>query len=319
MAAQSTVVLEEARASGTQIRGCSQRPCCSRRTQLDAVRGPRPHKLLESENGPDILLKRLDKQWAFDDKVEMPNSFDAFFFKLKRRQHQTLLDYTTEFHQVLRQTKHKLDLPEEVTGWMMLKRAGLTREQEQMVQTQIGSTLTLGAVEQSLFLLFGQDYRQVHIPHHLRRQQQLSRWKRPQSVHMAWDEDATDDLYEIEESYFQDAEDDPDYQNFEEWFEPEIPEGTYYEEAAEDPEHFFDTEEFDEIYSTYVDAKQHFIQGLLKRPNWKESSQGSVDMPTLRKARALRSKLSFSWPILFAGKETADRPRGPDDQHGHVC
>ena len=180
------------------------------------MRGPRPHKLLESENGPDILLKRLDKQWAFDDKVEMPNSFDAFFFKLKRRQHQTLLDYTTEFHQVLRQTKHKLDLPEEVTGWMMLKRAGLTREQEQMVQTQIGSTLTLGAVEQSLFLLFGQDYRQVHIPHHLRRQQQLSRWKRPQSVHMAWDEDANDDLYEIEESYFQDADDDP-------WFEPEIP------------------------------------------------------------------------------------------------
>ena len=104
----------------------------------------------------------------------------------------------------------------------MLKRAGLTREQEQMAQTQVGSTLTFGAVEQSLFLLFGQDYQQVHIPHHLRRQQ---RWKRPQAVHMAWDEDAAHDNYEIEESYFQDADDDLDYQETEEWFEPEIPEG----------------------------------------------------------------------------------------------
>ena len=126
-------------------------------------------KELESEEGLSILLKRLDKQWSFDVKVEMPNNFDAFFFKLKRRQQQTLLGYTTEFHQVLRQvTKHKVDLPEEVTGWMMLKRAGLTCEQEQMVQTQIGSVLTLGAVEQSLFLLFGQDYQQVHVPRHLR-------------------------------------------------------------------------------------------------------------------------------------------------------
>eukprot|EP00913_Durusdinium_trenchii_P027430 g25727.t1 len=126
-------------------------------------------KELESEEGLNILLKRLDKQWSFDVKVEMPNNFDAFFFKLKRRQQQTLLEYTTEFHQVLRQvTKHKVDLPEEVTGWMMLKRAGLTCEQEQMVQTQIGSVLTLGAVEQSLFLLFGQDYQQVHVPRHLR-------------------------------------------------------------------------------------------------------------------------------------------------------
>ena len=71
-----------------------------------------------------------------------------------------------------------------------------------MVQTQVGSTLTLGAVKQSLFLLFGQYYQQVHIPHQLRRQQLLSRWKRPQSVHMAWDGDGTD-IYEIEESYFQ--------------------------------------------------------------------------------------------------------------------
>ena len=112
---------------------------------------------------------------------------------------------------MLRQvTKRKVDLPEEVTGWMMLKRAGLTREQEQMVQTQIGSVLTLGAVEQSL--LFGQDYQQVHVPHHLRRQQQQLRWKRPQGVHMTWDDDAAEEFFEAEESYYMDAEEEYDIQ-----------------------------------------------------------------------------------------------------------
>ena len=92
---------------------------------------------LEKENGLEILLKRLDRQWAYDSKVEMPTHFDAFFFKMRRKKDQSILEYTTEFHQTLRQVaKHKVDLPEEVTGWLMLKRAGLTREQEQLVQDE---------------------------------------------------------------------------------------------------------------------------------------------------------------------------------------
>ena len=42
-------------------------------------------KELESDEGLNILLKRLDRQWSYHDKVEMSNNFEAFFFKLKRR------------------------------------------------------------------------------------------------------------------------------------------------------------------------------------------------------------------------------------------
>ena len=78
--------------------------------------------------------------------------------------------------------KHKVDLPEEVTGWLTLKRAGLTREQEQLVQTNIGSALTLPAVEQALFLILGQDHGHVHVPSHLRKPQLPGRWKRQGQV-----------------------------------------------------------------------------------------------------------------------------------------
>ena len=74
---------------------------------------------LEKESGLDILLKCLDRQWAYDAKVEMPTHFEQFFFKLRRKKDQSILEYTTEFHQTLRQvSKHKVDLPEEITGWM---------------------------------------------------------------------------------------------------------------------------------------------------------------------------------------------------------
>ena len=49
-------------------------------------------------------------------------------------------------------------------------------------------------------------------------------------------------FFEAEESYYQDA--------------PELPDGTFYEETIDDAENIYDTEEFDEVYSTYyVDAK----------------------------------------------------------------
>ena len=35
-------------------------------------------KELEHENGLDVLLARLDKQWQYDDRVETSNIFDNF-------------------------------------------------------------------------------------------------------------------------------------------------------------------------------------------------------------------------------------------------
>ena len=144
---------------------------------------------LEKEGGLDILLKRLDKQWAYDSKVEMPTHFENFFFKMRRKRDQSILEYVTEFHQSLRQiSKHKIELPEEITGWMMVKRAGLTKEQEQLIQTHVGSSLTLPSVEQALYLIFGQDHRHVHVPAYLRKPQMTGRWKR-QGQQVFWEDD----------------------------------------------------------------------------------------------------------------------------------
>ena len=94
----------------------------------------------------------------------MPEAFEKFFFKLVRRQGQSLLEYCTEFNQSLRELmKFKITSPPEVTGWLMLRRAALTKEQQTMVQTHIGTTLTLTAVEPALYLLFGQDHRHAHV------------------------------------------------------------------------------------------------------------------------------------------------------------
>ena len=119
---------------------------------------------LAREDGILSILKRLDAQWQYDEKVEMPEAFEKFFFKLVRRQGQSLLEYCTEFNQSLRELmKFKITLPPEVTGWLMLRRAALTKEQQTMVQTHIGTTLTLTAVEPALYLLFGQDHRHAHV------------------------------------------------------------------------------------------------------------------------------------------------------------
>ena len=44
---------------------------------------------LEKADGFDILLRRLDSQWSFDARVEMPTVFESFFFRLRRRPNQT--------------------------------------------------------------------------------------------------------------------------------------------------------------------------------------------------------------------------------------
>ena len=221
---------------------------------------------LEKEGGLEILLRRLDSQWSYDSRIEMPSAFDAFFFKLRRKNQESLLEYTTEFHQTLREVvKHKIDLPEEVTGWLMMKRAGLTKEQEHLIQTQIGTTLTLGNVEKAMFLILGQDYRALHVPAHVRRAQQqpAGRWKRPQMVHQVLDEwgYVAEEMIPEEGLEFLEWEDDGEWEG-DDW-QDDGHEDTFYETDNPDTheaETMFDTEEFDHVYATYVDAKQKLNQ-----------------------------------------------------------
>ena len=54
--------------------------------------------------------------------------------------------------------KHNVVIPDKVAGWLLLRRAGLTFEQKQMVQSR-ASDLSQSGVTEALYFLFGQDYR----------------------------------------------------------------------------------------------------------------------------------------------------------------
>eukprot|EP00435_Cladocopium_sp_Y103_P055656 s147_g18.t1 len=146
-------------------------------------------KDLEGENGLDVLLERLDKQRQYDDRVETSNIFDNFFFKVQRKTGQTLMEYVTEFHQALREVSRlKVTLPEEITGWLLLRRAALTKDQRHLVQTQ--------------------DFKQTYLPNAIK-SKGFSKGKGRQQVMHADDvyDDGSEwqDYYETDEVYWEDT------------------------------------------------------------------------------------------------------------------
>ena len=82
------------------------------------------------------------------------------------------------------------ELPEAVSGWFTMRRASLTRNQQKMLQTNTGTTLTLRSVEQALYLILGQDCKHVHDLHQQRQQlQNQGCWKSRQQVLHAQESD----------------------------------------------------------------------------------------------------------------------------------
>ena len=62
-----------------------------------------------------------------------------------------MLDYCTQFGEALRElSKYKISLPDEVAGWLLMRRAGLTKEQTQLIQTAVGTETTVEKVEKSV-------------------------------------------------------------------------------------------------------------------------------------------------------------------------
>ena len=87
-------------------------------------------KDLETADGLGRILDRLDSHWQYDAKIEMPEAFEKYFYKTYRTMNQTMLDYCTQSGQALRDlSKYKVTLPDEVAGWLLMRRAGLTKEQ----------------------------------------------------------------------------------------------------------------------------------------------------------------------------------------------
>ena len=64
---------------------------------------------LESKKTFQSALKILDSAFQYDDRVQLPSDFEAYFMKFQRRVGQTLLAYCTEHDELLRRLdRHKV-------------------------------------------------------------------------------------------------------------------------------------------------------------------------------------------------------------------
>ena len=107
------------------------------------------------------VAKREPEGFEYDRTVQLPNDFDRYFSQLQRRPGQTLLEYTTEHdHLYSKLADHDVTLPSKVQGWHLLRRAGLSKEQKQLVTTQ-APNMERNKVQEALFLILGQDHKTV--------------------------------------------------------------------------------------------------------------------------------------------------------------
>ena len=164
-----------------------------------------PLKDLELESTFNAVLKILDAAFQYDDRVQLPSDFEAYFMKFHRRAGQTLLAYCTEHEELIKRLdRHKATLPTTVQGWLLLRRAGLSKEQRQLVTTQ-APQLEKRKVQETLYLLFGQDYKDMADRPHEDRRWNCSGKGRGYAAH---DDDAEDwEGEDYEESVFYGGDD----------------------------------------------------------------------------------------------------------------
>ena len=116
-------------------------------------------KASEAEDGFMLILSELDKTFQYDDQVEMPRAFEKFFYHVNRRDGQALINYVADhWEHLLEVERHGVQIPDKVAGWLLLRRAGLTMEQKQLVQGR-AKDLDQTGVAEALYFLFEQEYK----------------------------------------------------------------------------------------------------------------------------------------------------------------
>ena len=201
---------------------------------------------LESAAAFDKLLALLDVRFKFDAKTELPDAFEAYFYKSERKPKETMFDYVNRFVQLTRRVgEFNIKLPDEVQGWMLMRKAGLTTEQRQLIMAQVGTNLAFAQVSQVLQTTLGQQHT---TDDHRKRQKE------------AYYQD-DDDIY---------YDDDPDDVYFDEHFDGESYDDTDWDDSAadyyaEDAAGDWDVTEYDEIYTNYVDARRRMTDLKLAR------------------------------------------------------
>lgn len=201
---------------------------------------------LAKENAYDVVMDRLDKAFKYEALTELPQDFENFFINMQRKAGQTVQDFETEYLHVERKliNIHKIDIPEKIRAWWFLRRSGLTREQRQLVLTQLGEgNLTLDRAMKAVNFIIGQDSKLDggRQPRH----HQHGSYK---AVSYAADEQGGDDDDDV---WWNEEEDEQDQVD---WSED------YYDQtyaANDDPDHddAFDVQEYDDVFASYVEAK----------------------------------------------------------------
>ena len=198
------------------------------------------------DNAYDLVMARLDRAFQYEAMTELPQDFENYFVKMQRKAIQTLQEYQAEYLHIERRltSVHKIDLPEKIRSWWFLRRSGLTKEQRQLVLTQLGeSNLNLDKMMKAMNFIIGQDSKLDN------------RWARAssssyKSAAYAVEEDDEhygDFDYEDEVFYGDDYEEDAVDWN-EDYYEPAYT-------TEETAENLYDVAEYDDIFASYIEAK----------------------------------------------------------------
>ena len=236
---------------------------------------------VEKPDSFDRLIKLLDVHFEYDSKVQLPSDFDGYF-TMSRRSGQTLLSYVTEHGELHKKLeRHGVSLPNKVQGWFLLRQAGLTREQRQLV-TLKAPGLEVNKI--TLYLLFGQDYKSLAAPPRDHRWHRAGKGRGYAAMDEAsdWPDDATE--WDAQSAYYEASWDEAYYED-EETYDPEESfdyDAGYYEgEGQEDdgsPIH--DVEAYDEAYAAYLDARKRFSDLKLARGYLVERKEKVSQPPT---------------------------------------
>ena len=201
------------------------------------------------ENAYDLVMARLDRAFQYEAMTELPQDFENYFVKMQRKSNQTLQEYQAEYLHIERRltSVHKIDLPEKIRSWWFLRRSGLTKEQRQLVLTQLGeSNLNLDKMMKAMNFIIGQDSKLDN------------RWARTSSSSY---KSAAYAVEEDDEHYGDfDYEDEVLYgDDYDEYEENAVDWGEDYYEAAytteETAENLYDVAQYDDVFASYIEAK----------------------------------------------------------------
>ena len=205
---------------------------------------------LSAPDSYDKVFGRLDATFKYEPITELPSDFESFFIGLQRRGGQTVQEYQTEFMRVERRltNTHKIQLPEKVRAWWFLRRSGLSKEQRQLVLTQLGeSNLNLDRTMKAMNFIIGQDTKLDHTQ---------SRWSKSSykdPAYVAQDDD--EDWPEDDDAWYGEDESEEPADWGEDYYDGGGP-----GDEVESQVPVYNVDEFDNVYATYMEAKSQLNQ-----------------------------------------------------------